>query len=60
MFANHGPVETGEDIEATCHALEEPDETAKLALLLLGMPARCLSPDQALGVVTKFDVDWNT
>ncbi len=59
-LADHGPVVAGKDIEAACHAAEEPEEAAKLTLPIRGMPARCQSPDLILEAVTKSDVDRNT
>jgi len=60
MLANHGPVVAGKDIEAACNAIEELEDTAKLALLTRGMTPRMLSPEQVRAVVTKFDVEWDT
>jgi len=59
MLANHGPVVAGKSVEAACNAVEELEETAKLALLMRGIPARTLSEDQIRQVVTKFDVQWD-
>ncbi|MEL7262336.1 MAG: aldolase [Pseudomonadota bacterium] len=59
MLANHGPVVAGKDVEAACNAVEELEETAKLALMLRGVPARGLSPAQVQDVVTRFDVEWD-
>ena len=58
MLANHGPVVAGKDIEAACNAIEELEDTARLALMLRGMNARGLNDDQVHAVVTKFDVEW--
>lgn len=59
MLANHGPVVAGKDIEAACNAIEELEDTARLALLTRGMSPRMLSPEQVQTVVTKFDVEWD-
>lgn len=59
MLANHGPVVAGKDVEAACNAIEELEETAKLALLLRGMGPRMLTPEQVRSVVTTFDVEWD-
>lgn len=59
MLANHGPVVAAKDVEAACTAIEELEETAKLALLLRGTKAQMLTPDQVRAVVTKFDVEWD-
>ncbi len=59
VLAHHGPVVAGRDIEATVAAIEELEETSKLALLTRGLSPRVLSPDQIQRVVTTFDVDWD-
>lgn len=59
MLANHGPVVAGKDIEAACNAIEELEDTARLALLTRGMSPRMLSSDQVQALVTKFDVEWD-
>jgi 3-dehydro-4-phosphotetronate decarboxylase len=58
MLANHGPVVAGKDIEAACNAIEELEDTARLALLVRGTSARALSEDQVKAIVTQFDVEW--
>ena len=60
MLANHGPVVAGKTVEAACNAIEELEETARLAMLLRGVNARALSEDQVRQVITKFDVEWDT
>jgi len=59
MLANHGPVVAGKDVEAACNAIEELEATARLAMLLRGVPARSLTPLQVAAVVTAFDVEWD-
>jgi len=59
MLANHGPVVAGKDVEAACNAIEELEDTARLAILMRGHDARMLTPEQVNAVVTKFDVDWD-
>jgi len=59
MLANHGPVVAGKDIEAACNAIEELEDTARLAMMLRGMNARALTDDQVRALVTKFDVEWD-
>ncbi|WP_299043316.1 aldolase [uncultured Tateyamaria sp.] len=59
MLANHGPVVAGKDVEAACNAIEELEDTARLALMTRGMGAQGLTPDQVQAVVTRFDVDWD-
>ena len=60
MLAHHGPVVAGKDVEAACNAVEELEETAKLAMMLRGVDALTLSPEQVQSVVTRFDVEWET
>jgi len=59
VLANHGPVVAAKDLEAAVYAMEELEETAKLALLLRGANPRMLSEAQIRDVVTTFDVEWD-
>ena len=59
MLANHGPVVAGKTVEAACNAIEELEETARLAMLLRGVEARGLSREQVQQVITRFDVEWD-
>lgn len=59
MLANHGPVVAGKDVEAACNAIEELEETARLAMLLRGIDARILTPEQVNRVVKHFDIEWD-
>jgi ribulose-5-phosphate 4-epimerase/fuculose-1-phosphate aldolase len=59
MLANHGPVVAGKDIEAACNAIEELEDTARLAILMRGLGARHLTEAQVRDVVTHFDVEWD-
>lgn len=59
MLANHGPVVAGRALDAACDAIEELEETARLAMLLRGVNARMLSAAQVQAVATKFDVEWD-
>lgn len=59
MLANHGPVVAARDPEAACNAIEELEETARLALLTRGLGARGLTEAQVRAVVTRFDVEWD-
>ncbi len=59
MLANHGPVVAGKDVEAACNAIEELEETAKLAMMTRGMNARGLTQPQIRDLITTFDVDWD-
>lgn len=59
MLANHGPVVAGKDIEAACNAIEELEDTARLAMMMRGIEARMLNDDQVAAVVQTFDVEWH-
>ncbi|MFG5384850.1 aldolase [Yoonia sp. R2-816] len=59
MLANHGPVVAGKDVEAACNAIEELENTARLAMMMRGVTARALTDDQVQAVVTAFDIDWD-
>ena len=59
MLANHGPVVAGKDIEAACNAIEELEDTARLAILMRGYDARMLTEAQITDLVTQFDVEWD-
>lgn len=58
LLANHGPVVASKDVEAACNAIEELEETAKLAIMMRGFDARALTPAQVRDVVRKFEVEW--
>lgn len=58
VLANHGPVVAAKELEAAVFAMEELEETSKLALLLRGVQAVALTPGQISQVVTKFEVEW--
>jgi ribulose-5-phosphate 4-epimerase/fuculose-1-phosphate aldolase len=59
MLANHGPVVAGKNLEAACNAIEELEETARLAIMLRGTGAIGLSDDQVKAVVTEFKIEWD-
>lgn len=59
MLANHGPVVAGKDVEAACNAIEELEDTARLAMMTRHMNVRALNDDQVKALVTKFDVEWD-
>jgi 3-dehydro-4-phosphotetronate decarboxylase len=46
LLANHGPIVAGPSLDAAASAAEEIEETAKLVLLLQGLPSRQLTPEQ--------------
>lgn len=57
MLAHHGPVVSGKDVESACNAIEELEETAKLALLLRGCNPVTLNAAQIDKLVRTFDID---
>ena len=59
MLANHGPVVAGKDVEAACNAIEELEDTARLAMMTRGLNPRGLTDAQVQSLVTKFDVEWD-
>lgn len=59
MLANHGPVVASKDVEAACNAIEELEDTARLAMMTRHMKVRALNDDQVQALVTKFDVEWD-
>ena len=59
MLANHGPVVADKDIDTACSAIEEMEETAKLAVITQGMNPRGLTEDDVQNLVTRFNVDWD-
>ena len=59
MLANHGPVVAGKDVEAACNAIEELEDTARLPMLMRGIPAKMLSEAQVQDLVTRFDIEWD-
>jgi ribulose-5-phosphate 4-epimerase/fuculose-1-phosphate aldolase len=54
LLANHGPVVSGDTLEAAVFAIEELEETAKLYLLLRGLNPRYLSPEQVADLAKVF------
>jgi ribulose-5-phosphate 4-epimerase/fuculose-1-phosphate aldolase len=54
LLANHGPVVSGDTLEAAVFAMEELEETAKLYLLLRGLNPRYLSPEQVKDLIKTF------
>ncbi len=59
MLANHGPVVAGKDVEAACNAVEELEDTARLAMMTRGHAIRALSDDQVATLVKTFDIEWD-
>ncbi|MCZ0963948.1 3-oxo-tetronate 4-phosphate decarboxylase [Paracoccus benzoatiresistens] len=58
VLANHGPVVAGKDLWAAAYAIEELEETAKLALLTRGARAAGLTTSQIASLVRTFEIDW--
>lgn len=58
MLANHGPVVAGKNIEAACNAIEELEETARLAMMTRGMSPLGLSATDVQRLVKTFNVEW--
>ena len=54
LLANHGPVVSGDTLEAAVYAIEELEETAKLYLLLRGLNPRYLTPAQVADLSKTF------
>jgi ribulose-5-phosphate 4-epimerase/fuculose-1-phosphate aldolase len=46
LLANHGPIVSGSSLESAANAIEELEETAKIFLLLRGLPTRPLDEAQ--------------
>lgn len=59
MLANHGPVVAGKDVEAACNAIEELEDTSRLAMLTRGLSPRGLSNGDVARLVKSFDVEWD-
>jgi ribulose-5-phosphate 4-epimerase/fuculose-1-phosphate aldolase len=57
LLANHGPVVSGDALEAAVYAIEELEETAKLYLLLRGLNPRYLSPQQVADLTKTFGLE---
>ena len=54
LLANHGPVVAGSSLDAAVNAIEELEQTAKLALLLRGHPTRYLTSEQVAELNRRF------
>ena len=59
VLANHGPVVAAKDLDAAVYAMEELEETARLALLLQGTGAVGLTREQVADLVETFEVEWD-
>ena len=54
LLAHHGPVVAGRDLQSAVFAMEELEETARLALLLRGTGAGPLDADQIARVIARY------
>ena len=59
ILANHGPVVAGKDIWSATYAMEELEETAKLAVITRGMGPTAMTEAQITQIVAKFNVDYD-
>jgi ribulose-5-phosphate 4-epimerase/fuculose-1-phosphate aldolase len=59
VLANHGPVVAAKDLEAAVFAIEELEETARLALLTRGANPRTLSEAQIKELVAAYGLEWD-
>lgn len=58
LLANHGPVVAAKDLDAALYAMEELEETARLALLTRGRSPNMLTPAQVRDIVDHFNIEW--
>lgn len=58
LLANHGPVVSGDSLEAAVYATEELEETARLFLTLYGKPVRALDDVQIEELRQVFGASW--
>ncbi|MAB07176.1 MAG: aldolase [Rhodobacteraceae bacterium] len=59
VLAHHGPVVAGKDLEAALYAMEELEETSKLALLLRDRDPVLLSDAEVMELVRIHKPDWD-
>ena len=59
MLTAHGPVVSAKDLEAAVYAIEELEETAKLAILTRGANPSLLTDAQIADLVRTYDVEWD-
>jgi ribulose-5-phosphate 4-epimerase/fuculose-1-phosphate aldolase len=57
LLSNHGPIVSGVSLEAAAYAIEELEETAKIFLLLQGIPASPLNQDQISHLERVFNLN---
>lgn len=58
LLANHGPVVSGTSLEAAVYAIEELEETAKIFLLLQGLPTNPLDAPKIADLKAAFKLDF--
>ena len=56
LLANHGPVVADKSLRDAVGAMEELEETAKLHLMLRGIPVRTLTPEQVAELRERFPI----
>lgn len=56
LLANHGPVVAGSTLANAQYATEELEETAKLFLMLRGMPIKPLTAEQVADLRQRYDL----
>ncbi|RVU38773.1 aldolase [Hwanghaeella grinnelliae] len=56
LLANHGPVVADKSLRDAVGAMEELEETAKLHLMLRGIPVRTLTPQQVADLRERFPI----
>ena len=59
VLAHHGPVVAGKDLEAALYAMEELEESSKLALLLRDRDPVLLSDAEVMELVRIHKPDWD-
>lgn len=59
VLANHGPVVAAKDLEAAVFAIEELEETARLALITRGANPRLLTERQIRELVATYGLEWD-
>ncbi|MEL6679309.1 MAG: aldolase [Pseudomonadota bacterium] len=57
ILANHGPVVAAGSVEKAVYAMEELEETARLALRLRGETPRLLTDAQVASLIATFNID---
>ncbi|MCA9128966.1 MAG: aldolase [Planctomycetales bacterium] len=54
LLANHGPIVGGADLDSAVFAMEELEETAKLYMMLRGLPTKFLNDQQVQELQQRF------